>query len=103
MIFISHRLDEVTELADRIVVLPNGRVVADVGSTDFDHDQLVRLIAGVDVRTAQADRAEAGPPVLGVRGLRGPTIDGLDLELRSGEILGVSGMLGSGREQLAGF
>ncbi|MGC1815196.1 MAG: hypothetical protein WA696_13735 [Solirubrobacterales bacterium] len=62
MIFISHRLDEVTELADRIVVLPNGRVVADVGSTDFDHDQLVRLIAGVDVRTAQADRAEAGPP-----------------------------------------
>jgi ribose transport system ATP-binding protein len=103
VIFISHRLDEVTELADRIVVLRDGRVVADVGSTDFDHDQLVRLIAGVDVRTAQADRAEAGPAVLGVRGLRGPTIDGLDLELRSGEILGVSGVLGSGREQLAGI
>lgn len=41
--------------------------------------------------------------MLGVRGLRSPTIDGLDLELRSGEILGVSGVLGSGREQLAGF
>jgi ribose transport system ATP-binding protein len=103
VIFISHRLDEVTALAHRIVVLRDGRVVANVARDAFDHDKLVRLIAGVDVRSAAGVRAAAGDPVLSARQLRGPTIGGIDLELRGGEILGVSGVLGSGREQLAGI
>jgi ABC-type sugar transport system ATPase subunit len=103
VLFISHRLDEVTALAHRIVVLRDGRVVANVARDAFDHDKLVRLIAGVDVRSAAQTRAAAGAPVLSARGLRGRTIGGLNLDLRGGEILGVSGVLGSGREELAGL
>jgi ABC-type sugar transport system ATPase subunit len=102
VIFISHRLDEVVELADRVVVLRDGHLIADVARGEFDHDELVRLIAGaiteVDGEHEQRERAE---PVMSARGIRGKTIRSLDLEIHAGEVVGVSGVLGSGREELA--
>jgi ABC-type sugar transport system ATPase subunit len=102
VIFISHRLDEVVELADRVVVLRDGHVIANVVRGEFDHDELVRLIAGAisDVDTEQEQR-DLGEPVLRARGVRGRTIRSLDLEIHAGEVVGVSGVLGSGREELA--
>jgi ABC-type sugar transport system ATPase subunit len=103
VVFISHRLDEVFDLADRVVVLRDGRVAADVDGEWLDHDELIELITGAALgEPVERSRASADEVVLAARGVRGATIAGLDLELRAGEIVGVSGVLGSGREQLAG-
>ena len=102
VVFISHRLDEVVELADRLIALRDGRLIADVRRGQFDHDDLVRLIAGkvqdVDGTLAHTD---PGPKVLRARRIRGRTIHDLDLDLHAGQIVGVSGVLGSGREELS--
>jgi ribose transport system ATP-binding protein len=103
VIFISHRLDEVIELADRVVCLRDGRLIADVGRGGYDHDDLVALIAGQIVATdAAAQTRSAGEPVMRAKGIAGATISCLDLDLHAGEILGISGVLGSGREEVAG-
>ena len=103
VIFISHRLDEVIEIADRVVCLRDGRLIADVPRGGYDHDDLVELIAGAAPAAAAeaAPSREQGEPVLRARGMRAPTIADLDLALHKGEILGVSGVLGSGREEVA--
>ena len=102
VIFISHRLDEVMTLADEVVALRDGKVVARARRGEFDHDELVRMIAGRDVAAtvASADFTR-GTPVLSASRLTGTRLRELDLRLDAGEILGVAGLLGSGREELA--
>lgn len=102
VVFISHRLDEVIDLADRVVALRDGKLIADVPRGGFDHDDLVEMIAGHAAASGSGDAARtAGAPVLRARGIVGATIRSLDLDLRAGEIVGVSGVLGSGREHVA--
>jgi ribose transport system ATP-binding protein len=102
VIFISHRLEEVIELADRVVVVRDGQLIADVPRGGYDHDDLVELITGqVLAGGSGAGRRSAGEVVLRAGGIAGRTIAELDLELAAGEILGVSGVLGSGREEIA--
>jgi ABC-type sugar transport system ATPase subunit len=103
VIFISHRLDEVIEFADRVVVLRDGRRIADVARGGYDHDDLVELIVGAVLASVDADAVArtAGEAVLRARGIAGRTIRELDLDLAAGEILGISGVLGSGREEIA--
>ncbi len=102
VVFISHRLDEVLELADRVVVLRDGQVVAEQATSALDHDKIVTLIAGREIaETAVTKRDVTGEPVLTVNGMSGAEITDFSLSLRAGEIVGVSGILGSGREQLA--
>jgi ABC-type sugar transport system ATPase subunit len=103
VIFISHRLDEVMSLADRVVVLRDGQVVADVARSELDHDDLVRRIAGREI-ASQAARSgvAAGTIALSARGVCGPGLCDVDLDLRAGEVVGVTGLLGSGCETLAG-
>ena len=101
VVFISHRLDEVMDLADRVVVLRDGRVVSQESISRLNHGAIVRLIAGRDVADVTvADDDGSGDPVLTVTGLTGQGIDDLSLTLRAGEIVGVGGLLGSGREHL---
>ncbi|MET8523093.1 sugar ABC transporter ATP-binding protein [Nocardioides sp. NPDC004968] len=100
VMFISHRLDEVLALADRVVVLRDGRVVAAEPVDGLDHDRLVELITGATPAEIESHQPHdvRGDPVLSVRGLRGGAIEHLDLDLHPGEIVGVAGVLGSGRE-----
>jgi ABC-type sugar transport system ATPase subunit len=102
VIYISHRLDEVIELADEVMVLRDGRLVARAPRGAFDHDALVRMIAGEISPVAPARARSAGRVRLEVRGLSCPAIRRADLQVRAGEIVGVTGILGSGRERLAG-
>ena len=102
VIFVSHRLDEVMDLADRVVVLRDGRVVADTPVSELDHEELVRLIVGEALKdAAPRDRRDGGKRALRVHRLRGGTVRDLSLGMREGEVLGVSGILGSGREHVA--
>ena len=102
VVFISHRLDEVLALADRVVVLRDGAVVAEEATTRLDHNKMVTLIAGREIAdTTTATRAPTGDPVLTVTEISGTQLTEFSMTLRAGEIVGVGGILGSGREQVA--
>ena len=104
VIFISHRLDEVLAVADEVVALRDGQVVARARRGEFDHDELVRMIAGRDVAATSApDELTHGEPILTATGINGSRLRGLTLRLHAGEILGIAGLLGSGRDELAGL
>ncbi|OJX67977.1 MAG: hypothetical protein BGO95_06395 [Micrococcales bacterium 73-13] len=102
IIFISHRLDEVLELADRIVVLRDGKKVADADREHVDHERLVEFVTGVKTGEAETGRTDRthGDVVLEIENLSGADVEDIDLTLRAGEVVGVAGVLGSGREAL---
>ncbi len=103
IVYVTHRLTEVLELADRVTVLREGRRVTTELVADLDHDRLVELIVGGPVSqvygaTAQASR---GDDALTVTDLRGAQVDGISFAVRRGEVLGLAGIEGSGREEVA--
>ena len=105
VLFVSHILDEVLELADRVTVLRDGRVVAaGLEARSLTPDALVELIVGQRVggasqRPARVD--DSRRPVLEADGLVGTTLRGVSLTVHEGEVLGVAGLVGSGRDELA--
>ncbi len=104
VVFVTHRLEEVLALADRITVLREGKVVASLPRPELDHDRLVQLIVGRPLHNMYSETAGAGGEVaLRVRDLSGPGLESFDVEIRRGEIVGVAGILGSGRDHVAGL
>ena len=103
VVFISHKLDEVLEIADRITVLRRGRVVGETTPTSTSKEQLAEMMVGRPVLfRLQKPDVEIGEPVLRIEGLRvGDKLNGIDLEVRAGEILGVAGVEGNGQRELA--
>jgi len=102
VIYISHRLAEVLDLADEIVVMKDGRVIATTSPTATDQDELIRMMAGRRIDQIYPDRREgAGEPMLSVVGLSRPgEFEDVSLTVRAGEVLGVFGLVGSGRSEL---
>ena len=99
IVFVSHRLNEVLSLSDRIVVLRDGQKVADDGVSEIDETKLVQYITGTESHTAHERVSSATDSVvLDVRGLRGGNVERIDLTVRAGEVVGIAGVLGSGRE-----
>jgi ABC-type sugar transport system ATPase subunit len=104
VIYISHRLREVFELADRITVLKDGRKVGTVAAGDVGPRELVRMMVGRDLDHYYPPRAEpedVGAVRLRVRGASVGMLRDIDLEVRSGEVVGLAGLQGSGRTELA--
>jgi ribose transport system ATP-binding protein len=104
VVLVSHHVDEVLEIADTITILRDGRNVATAATATIDHKTLVRLILGTDLvpRAQRADApAETGPTRLLLDRVAGATVRDFTAEIRPGEILGVAGTSGSGRETLA--
>jgi len=107
IIFISHKLREVLAVADRITVLRRGRVVATIPARQADPQELARLMVGRAIDFPQPLPRSPGSPVLEVAGLtarddRGrAALQGIDLTLRAGEILGIAGVAGNGQRELA--
>jgi ribose transport system ATP-binding protein len=101
MLYVTHRLGEVFALADRVTVLRGGRVTLTGRVADMDRDRLVAAIAGESVERQRPSLAvRNGPPLLVAEGLVAPGIGPASFEVRSGEILGVFGLVGSGRTEL---
>jgi general nucleoside transport system ATP-binding protein len=107
VVFITHKLDEVMAVADRITVLRRGRNVATVAKAGTSERELARMMIGHDLPEARPDAAQPGEVVLTAEQLetnddRGlPALTRLDLEIRAGEILGVAGVAGNGQRELA--
>lgn len=108
ILFVTHFLDQVYAICDRITVLRNGHCVGEYLASDLPHAALVAAMVGREVNmaaTAQQATASIAPaqaPVLQAQGLgRRGQLAPTDLELRPGEVLGLGGLLGSGRTELA--
>jgi ABC-type sugar transport system ATPase subunit len=101
IIYITHRLGEVFDIADRVTVLRDGRVaLARQRVASLEPAAVVNAIAGEPVRSAARDDAGAGAPVLALEGLTGTRFGPIDLAVRAGEVVGLFGALGSGRTEL---
>jgi simple sugar transport system ATP-binding protein len=101
-VFISHKLDEVLAIADRITVLRDGHVTGSRPAAGTSAPELARLMVGRELLDPPARPSqEPGAVTLEVRGLRGPGIRGVDLAVRAGEIVGVAGVAGNGQSELA--
>ncbi len=104
VIFISHRLNEVESCADRVVVLRDGQVVGELGKDAIAPDAMIRLMIGRDLKSLYIPPKTApGASTLEIDGLRTAAYpdQAVSLDVRSGEILGLAGLVGSGRTELA--
>ena len=103
ILYISHRLDEVFEIADRITVLKDGQLVGTVQPREADQNQLIRMMVGRSLgEIFPARRPPREAPALEVRNLgRAGSFSEVSFTLRQGEVLGMSGLVGSGRTQVA--
>jgi ABC-type sugar transport system ATPase subunit len=103
IVYISHRLVEVFQIAHRVTVLRDGRVVGTLPTKEANEDRLVRMMVGRDLsRLFTQARSSEMPVRLEVRGLsRKGVLKDIDLTLRGGEIVGLSGLVGAGRTELA--
>ncbi len=101
VIYISHRLEEIRRIADRITVLRNGKLVATCPAGRASIDQIIRWMVGREFDDVHPPRARpTGEPALRVRGLcRGRRVRDVSFELRRGEVLGFAGLMGSGRTE----
>ena len=106
LIYVSHRLREILELADRITVLRDGARVDTLDAAGVSEGQLAQMMVGQKARADGSIRARTpaigAKVVLSVKGLaRPPRLRATDLELREGEVVGVFGLVGAGRTRLA--
>jgi ribose transport system ATP-binding protein len=103
LVYITHRLAEVQRIGDRVTVLRDGQTVASgLDAKTLDPRELVRLMVGRSLEQVFPDRAqEVAEPVLAVRNLtRKPDVYDVSFEARAGEVLGIAGLVGSGRTEL---
>ena len=102
VVFISHRIEEVLQVTDRIVVMRDGRRVGSLPISEATREKIVRLMVGRAVGIFPKVKVKIGEPVLEIRHLSGKgMVGGVSLSARKGEILGLAGLVGAGRTELA--
>ena len=105
MIYISHRMDEINRISDRVTVMRDGEYVDTVNTADVTKDDIVKMMVGRTImgeqKAASAVPADA-PVILDVRNLNaGKEVKNVSFQLRKGEILGFAGLMGAGRTEVA--
>jgi len=107
LIFISHKLHEVTAISDRVTVLRDGRIIGTRPTREVTRNELVKMMVGREVKQLAPQPLKAGPVRLAIQGLRAmgdrgtEALRGIDLEIHSGEIMGLAGVSGNGQRELA--
>lgn len=105
MIYISHRMDEINRISDRITVMRDGEYVGTLITKDTTKDEIVKMMVGRVIygdKKEQSNVAEDAPVILEVRNLnKGKEIKNVSFKLKKGEILGFSGLMGAGRTEVA--
>jgi len=104
MVYISHRLEELSAIADRVTVLRDGKTIGTHEMTEVSSDQLIRLMVGRELSAVFPKRQVVrGEAVFELRGFgsRAAGIRSIDLTIHAGEIVGVAGLVGAGRTELA--
>ncbi|MDR1580764.1 MAG: sugar ABC transporter ATP-binding protein, partial [Synergistaceae bacterium] len=102
ILYISHRLEEIFEIADRVTVMRDGEHIATLPVGETDRNRLISLMVGRELANSYPGRASAvGEVVLEARGLTNKNISGVSFHLKKGEILGLGGLVGAGRTETA--
>jgi ABC-type sugar transport system ATPase subunit len=106
VIYVSHHLREVLDLADRVTIMRDGRTIETLDNEDLSEQRLIHSMVGRDLgdvppwRMNPAARSEGNPVILSVTDLKASGLDGVSFEVRAGEILGVGGLPDSGKDGL---
>jgi len=106
VLFVSHHFDEVFEMADSVTVLRDGNHIITRPVEGLDEEQLIELVVGRKLEAHNKDAADArehGPEILKLTNVAGGSVTGVDLTVHRGEVVGVAGITGSGREAVAGI
>ena len=100
---VTHHLNEVFEIADTVTVLRDGAKVAEREITDLDHDQLVNLMVGRDISQDHLSRSDQGQVegFVDIKDLSGPGFHNVSLSIGKTEIVGIAGLVGAGRTEVA--
>ena len=103
VVFVSHWLEEVFAISDRITVLRDGRLVGSRPAVELSHDEVIRMMVGRDVHKVTTQSVTPGAVVLKVEDLtRAGDIDNVSFEVRAGEIVTLAGLVGAGRSEVVG-
>ncbi|MCL2248610.1 MAG: sugar ABC transporter ATP-binding protein [Oscillospiraceae bacterium] len=104
IIYISHRLEEIFQLSDRVVVLRDGEYIATLNTSETDVDELIHLMVGRTLKETfptRGDCIDKDEVVLELKNLTGHGDKDINLKVHKGEILGLGGLIGAGRTELA--
>jgi len=100
IVYVSHKMDEIFRLADRATVLRDGETIGTVEIASTTADELIRMMVGRELKAAARTRRAAGEVALRVTALTTRKLKDVSFELRRGEVLGIAGLVGSGRSEL---
>lgn len=103
VIYISHRLEEIFRIADRVTIMRDGNLIETKDVKDTNKDELIRAMVGREIKSGSFIREinKDAEPILEVRGLTGNGVKNVTFSLKQGEILGFGGLMGAGRTELA--
>ncbi|MDH7482975.1 MAG: sugar ABC transporter ATP-binding protein [Armatimonadota bacterium] len=103
IIYISHRLEEIFQIADRVTVLRDGKLVGTKPVSEIDRDEIIRMMVGRELKEKiPKESVEFGPPALTIKGLsRKGILHDISFTVHKGEVLGIAGLVGAGRTELA--
>jgi len=102
ILFVSHKLNEVFEIADRVTIIKDGKKIGVYPASELNNDKMVFLMTGQNFKAEHYNFEGAEEPVLSVNGLsRTGQFSDISFTLRKGEILGITGLIGSGRTEVA--
>jgi ABC-type sugar transport system ATPase subunit len=100
IVYVSHRMDEIFRICDRVTVLRDGATVGTRTIAETTPDELIRMMVGRDLETISRREAVAGAVLLSVSNLSTKKLQNISFELRKGEVLGIAGLVGAGRSEI---
>lgn len=102
ILYISHRMEEIFMLSDRVSVLRDGHYIATLNTAETNKRELIRLMVGRELSETYPNRSKPpGETTLSIQGLSGNGVENISFDVRRGEILGLAGLIGAGRTELA--
>jgi ABC-type sugar transport system ATPase subunit len=102
VVFVSHRLDEILQVVARLVVMRDGRRVGELSNAEASEEKIIRMMVGREVGLFPKQDAPIGKPALQVQNLSGSNgVRNVSLTVRAGEIVGLAGLIGAGRTEVA--
>ena len=103
IIYISHRIPEVFAICHRVTIIRDGKLVGTESISDLTPDKVVDQMIGRELQvdlTQRRQEVDFGEVIMSAKGIKAPKVNGIDLEVRSGEIVGLGGLVGAGRTEL---
>jgi len=100
IVYISHKMEEIKRICDRITVMRDGARITTVDAKEVSLDSLITLMVGRTLQTGRRTNRSPGEVILDVRSIESDFLSGISFQVRAGEVLGIAGLVGSGRSEV---